>query len=50
LKIALIGLDHRFGHIRTTGKPRQGIFGKPGKLFERERVLAGLSKDALAWL
>jgi hypothetical protein len=30
-------------------RPRQGVFGKPGKLFERERVLAGLSKNALAW-
>jgi len=27
---------------------RQGIFLKPGKLFEPERVLAGLSKNALA--
>jgi hypothetical protein len=27
---------------------RQGVFAKPGKLFERERVLAGLCKNALA--
>jgi hypothetical protein len=37
------------GYSRAMSRPRQGVFGKPGKLFERERVLAGLSKNILAW-
>jgi len=32
------------------GKPRGGVFGKPGKLFERQRVLAGLPKNGAVWL
>jgi len=45
----VVGLDHRFGQTLVMSGRRQGVFGKPGKLFERERVLAGLSKNVLAW-
>ncbi|MFH0730129.1 MAG: hypothetical protein V2B19_27765 [Pseudomonadota bacterium] len=24
----MIGLDHRFGQFPTTGRPRQGVFGR----------------------
>jgi hypothetical protein len=31
------------------GKPRQGVFGKPGKLFERSEFLPVFLKNALVW-
>jgi hypothetical protein len=44
-----IGLDHRLGQSHMKCRPRRGRFCKTGKLFERQRVLAGLEKNALAW-
>jgi len=38
-----------FDQAPMAGRPRQGVFEKPGKLFERQRVLAGLLKNARAW-
>jgi hypothetical protein len=53
-------LRHRYGSLflalsiviaklYTRGRPHQGVFWKPGKLFEQQRVLAGLLKNDRLW-